>query len=187
MSNNRQLPNKTLIILAVIVVSVILIAGNISRIIPARTEELKNEKTEKQEMQTPEGQTELEKIELPPDVTPILAPQIDVEIPESDKITVKDVELRNFYKTAYSVGRIGDALLVDRPQYKIVYYPLDEAFLITILVPGFDNLRPKAEEDLLSVLQINESTACQLDVFTTTPRYANPAEAGKNWPLSFCQ
>ena len=46
--------------------------------------------------------------------------------------------------------------------------------------------RLEAEKAFLRQLNLTEAEACQLKVVITTPMFANPAESGINYPLSFC-
>lgn len=123
--------------------------------------------------------------------TPTPFPEVSYELPEiptTEKIKVSGIEIKNFYKEAISVGEhIGDTLLVDKVEYKIIYYPLDKAFLIIVLRWPFEDIRENAEEDFLETLEISKSQACELSVYITTPAYANPEYAGKNWRLSWCE
>lgn len=109
------------------------------------------------------------------------------EIPDTEKIEISGVEVKNFYKGAVNIGQIGEALIVNKVEYTITYYPLDNAFLIVILRWPFEEIREKAEQDFLESLSLTKNQACKLAVYITTPRYANPGYEGKNWPLSFCK
>lgn len=109
------------------------------------------------------------------------------EIPQGDSINVSGVKVNNPYNKAETTGELGDALFVDETYYKIVYYPDDKAFLISIQGSPFETIRNQAEEKFLQELGIDQTQACRLQVWITTPNYINPAFAGQNYRLSFCK
>lgn len=109
--------------------------------------------------------------------------------PETDnkeKINFSGLEINDFTKEAEKVAGGETLLLVDTPDYQILFFNTDQKFLISILGSPFAEKRLTAEKALLNQLGIGENEACQLEVVTTTPMYANPTEAGTNFPLSFC-
>jgi len=107
-------------------------------------------------------------------------------IPTSEKIVLNGVKMDNFYYKAFSIGPIGDTLIDNSSTYKVVYYPIDKAFLISILGSPFDSVRKVAEQAFLKDLGITQADACKLSVYITTPAAYNPSEAGTNYTLSFC-
>lgn len=105
---------------------------------------------------------------------------------EAEKIEISGIEVNDFYKESESAGELGEVLFVNKPEYNITYYPLDDAFLIIITRYPFDEIRPSAEEEFLKALGINKTDACKLSVYITTPSFANPDRAGEVYELSFC-
>jgi hypothetical protein len=98
------------------------------------------------------------------------------------------VRVNNFYKRiVVRTNPEGDTIVVDDSGYQIIFMPKSEQFLISILGSPFEKVRKEAEEELLHILGIGRADACRLDVKITTPRFANPAQAGKNFGLSFCE
>lgn len=104
-----------------------------------------------------------------------------------DKITVGDVTTNNFYKQGKEADKQGDWLIVDKPEYQILYFEANSSFLISILKSPFPTVRPKAEAGFLTALAISKVDACKLNVTLTTPSFANPNESGKSYKLSFCE
>lgn len=78
-------------------------------------------------------------------------------------------------------------LLVEDPQYQIIYQKSNDTFIISINNSPFEEIRKEAEENFLSLIKTDKSIACQFKVRITTPAFANPELAGKNFPLSFCK
>lgn len=92
----------------------------------------------------------------------------------------------NALSKTLKINQEGDALLVDEPEYQIVYLKKDGQFLISILKSPFEPLREKAEKKFREITQADKDTLCQMNVVVTTPSFANPDLAGKIFPLSFC-
>ncbi|MDR3642100.1 MAG: hypothetical protein P4L74_00540 [Candidatus Doudnabacteria bacterium] len=70
--------------------------------------------------------------------------------------------------------------------YSIVYFPVDQSFLITILAQPVQQNRDAAEQLLLSQLQVSEADACKLAVSLTVPAGVSEQLAGVDYGLSFC-
>lgn len=81
----------------------------------------------------------------------------------------------------------GDVLMVQKPEYQIVYLKEFDQFMISITQIPFEEIRQKAEQEFLQITKANEIVACQLNVVVTSPHFANPGLAGQRLPLSFCQ
>ena len=110
-----------------------------------------------------------------------------LKFPEGNTIKISNKEVENFYKTAYPINNNGDVVFSETENYKIIYFPKGEQFLISILGTPFEEAKKEAEQQFLQSLGISESEACELNVSVSTPRFANEAESGKNYKLSFCE
>lgn len=136
-------------------------------------------------------------IKVPEDLTspsqPITQPlpesKINIdEIPETaDKLVAGDVEVNNFYKSAQLVNDNGDAMISRSDEFEILYMPTGAQFLISIIGSPFEESKRLAETSFLQSLGISQNQACQLNVIVTTPRFANPDQAGQEYKLSFCE
>ncbi|MBI2573951.1 MAG: hypothetical protein HYV78_00965 [Candidatus Wildermuthbacteria bacterium] len=90
----------------------------------------------------------------------------------------------------------GDSVVVDKDAeeyqlvktsgYSIVYQKKFDLFIISITGTPFAQIKEQAEQDFLALTESSPQTACRLKVKISTPLYANPEFAGKNFPLSFC-
>lgn len=105
---------------------------------------------------------------------------------ESPKIKISGVTINNFYQQATETKEDGFAKFVDEKDYQIMYIPVDNSFLISILGAPFEEIRNQAEKEFLKKLNITQEEACRLNVNITTPAYINPSFAGKVYKLSFC-
>jgi hypothetical protein len=124
----------------------------------------------------------LEKKQEPTDTS---KPKIVVS--EKDKIKISSVTMNNFTKDAEVISR-GEVLrFEENDEFHIIARTKEGQFMISILGSPFMEMRLKAEEALLRKLNITEEEACKLDVIITTPIFANEAESGKNYGLSFCE
>ncbi len=97
------------------------------------------------------------------------------ESPPSENITTPRV-----------VNPQGDTILFQNERYKIVYFPLSQRYLVSILSSPFSTIRPEAETAFLTLLRLSKTDACKLNVSVITPRWVNPNEATIEYPLSFC-
>ena len=102
-------------------------------------------------------------------------------------MVINNTEIKNVYKNAIDINDVGDVVFSETDSSQLVYHPKDNFFLISILDSPFESARLAAEQQFLQSLEISESEACKLNVSVTTPRFANPEEAGRNYKLSFCK
>jgi len=114
------------------------------------------------------------KISLYPPISPI--------IPEVDAQKAKE----NALSHAIETNSRGDMLLINNPEYQIIYFAKEDQFLISIQKSPFEEWRQKAEEEFLQITKAEKRIACQLNVVVSTPQFANPEESGKIFPPSFC-
>ena len=136
----------------------------------------------------PKSETTEPQKTIQPTASPFLPKDLETKIDqESPKIKISGVEVNNFYKEATEIKKDGFAKFIDKKDYQIMYIPVDNSFLISILSSPFDEIRTEAEKALLDKLKISQQEACYLKVNITTPSYANPEYAGKNYGLSFCE
>lgn len=127
---------------------------------------------------------------LPTSKLPIITPQPTPKlvVPDSDKIEVSETRVNNFYKDAKVINAEGDLRLQSADKsYSIIYFPKSEQFNISIVKAPFQEIRMTAEEDFVNKMGVDKDELCNLDVVVTTPRFANPEEAGTVYKLSFCQ
>ena len=109
-------------------------------------------------------------------------------IPDEETIEVSGVEMNNFLKTSTLMHDNTNVVIPDNsPDHSIVYLNEHDQFLISVTGTPFFQKRILAEQNFLRILDISAEDACRLDVVVTTPRYANPHEAGEVSGLSFCQ
>ena len=112
---------------------------------------------------------------------PVLQP------PTGEKITTSGREVDNFYKLNPTINGRGDALISNTSTYQILYFSIEDQFLISIQDKNFESTRKVAEVDLLRILNIDEEAACKLNIIETTPNFVNPDKAGYNYQMIFCQ
>lgn len=95
------------------------------------------------------------------------------------------VTLKNFYKEVKA--QEGDTVLLQRTQnYEIAYDAADSSFWMRIIKQPIQEVRRKAEEDLLVLLGVDRKDACKLKVSWSPSREIDPKNSGKSFPLSFC-
>lgn len=111
----------------------------------------------------------------------------DTETPETETVKAGGSIVKNFYSEGNKVSPKGDVIIAETSSYTIFYFKSDDSFLISITTSPFEDNRLLAEEDFLQQLEIDEDKACRLNTATTTPAFVNPDEAGKNWPMTFCE
>jgi hypothetical protein len=109
------------------------------------------------------------------------------DIPAQKRISVGDVEVENFIREAEVVNARGDLSLASGEGYAILYFPESKSFTISILSSPFETYKEAAEREFVELLGTGTSELCRLDVAITTPRFANPEEAGSVYGLSFCR
>lgn len=108
-------------------------------------------------------------------------------IPQGKSYTISGVQINNFYETAKEVKLDGEVIIEENEDYRIMYFPEREYFLISIYSSPFENSRQVAEQSFMKILGISPSKACKLHVSITTPAFVNPKEAGTDYHLSFCK
>lgn len=109
------------------------------------------------------------------------------EIQKKENLEISGVKVGNFYKKSILTGDDGYSLFDKTTKYKIMYIPVDDSFLISIIDNPFDVVKLEAEEAFLNDLGITREEACKLTVNITTPINVNPARSGQNYKLSFCE
>lgn len=109
------------------------------------------------------------------------------QIQKREYLEISGIKVDNFYKKSILTGDDGYSLFVKTSKYKIMYIPIDNSFLISIIDNPFDSVKPEAEEAFLNDLLITKEEACKLTVNITTPNSVNPAKSGQIYKLSFCE
>ncbi len=95
--------------------------------------------------------------------------------------------MRNFYANPVEINSERDAVIKVAPEYRMVYFAKDGAFLITIESLPFAEARAKAEADFIDNLRISKEDACRLTVAEAVPQDVDPSLAGLDFGLSFCR
>lgn len=80
----------------------------------------------------------------------------------------------------------GDRILSEKPEYSISYINPFRQFFIDFSALPSDEVRARAEADLLSQLGISASDACSLDIHETVPVFEGDEYAGVNFGFSSC-
>lgn len=112
--------------------------------------------------------------------------------PEADISSKEKISLEEKIQTLSIRARVlnenGDLLLnPESGDFLILFFPESEQFNISITRSPFETIRNRAEEEFLSLMGFDTDFICNLNVTITTPRYANPMQAGKSYSLSFCE
>ena len=103
-----------------------------------------------------------------------------------DKVIISNVEVKNVFDTPVSKTETNDMVLFENSKYQIVYIAVSNSFIISITASPFESIKKEAESRFLNLLDVNKEGACKINVSITTPRFANPDNAGIVYPLSFC-
>jgi hypothetical protein len=109
------------------------------------------------------------------------------KLPRGKTMVISGVEVKNFVNDGKILNQYGDIEISNTANYQITYHLPENKFLISVAGSPFFSNASLAENELLRILEIDEESACRLDVSITTPRFANPDEAGGVYGLSFCQ
>ncbi len=96
------------------------------------------------------------------------------------------ITVKNFYKNAVSIDEEIDVLLRTTAQYTISYSRVDSSFQIVVLAAPVAVNQKSAEADLLSLLGVNQSSACSLKISVIIPLPIDANLGGRIYPLSFC-
>lgn len=103
-------------------------------------------------------------------------------------ITINGVQTNDFIKTGTQINKEGDISITKiSGSFNITYLAQFKEFLISITGSPFESQRQIAEKAFIQSLGISQIDACKLTINITTSIHINPNEAGKNYPLSFCQ
>ena len=70
--------------------------------------------------------------------------------------------------------------------FKILYTPHNQLYLITILATPYASVRQKAEDQFTQIIQVEKSDACKLQVLITAPYYIHRQIIPNATSLSFC-
>lgn len=117
----------------------------------------------------------------------ITLPTVVITIYPADRVIISGVTVKNFFKTAEEITPYGDVVIVNKPEYRILYQANFNQFLVNILSSPFEGVKAQAEKEFLRILDVTALQACSLNVIIATPRFANPDEAGREYGLSFCK
>lgn len=107
--------------------------------------------------------------------------------PTEETYSLSGIQMNNFFATAKEVKPDGEVIMTENDDYRIMYFPQREYFLISIYSSPFQEIKNSAEESFIQILGIKQEDLCKLNVSITTPEFANPDEAGINYQLSFCE
>ncbi|MFA5830290.1 MAG: hypothetical protein WC878_00495 [Candidatus Paceibacterota bacterium] len=107
---------------------------------------------------------------------------MQVKTKDGETISVND-----FYRDSKTiVYKDWGAMLKVNPNYKLLYFTLDQSFLVTLIGGDLRTVRIEAEKELLNILGITEKEACRLIVATTVPFDVSERASGQDYGLSFC-
>lgn len=95
------------------------------------------------------------------------------------------VSVRNFYPDAIDQEE-NSLVLYQREAYFIVYDMQNNGFWINISADIFDEERAKAEARLMTILDINQTEACRLDITVASTYTADPVLYRSPRKPSFC-
>lgn len=120
--------------------------------------------------------------------TPIipLSPIPEVTTDPSQKITIGNVIMTDFYQAPREITADGNVLIDETDSFGIIYYPRTQVFHISVTASPFETVRKTAEQSFLKTLGITSTNACKLNVEIATPFWANKEESGAIYPMSFC-
>jgi hypothetical protein len=106
------------------------------------------------------------------------------------QIKTKDggtISVNDFYKDSKTiVYKDWGAMLKVNPYYQILYFTIDQSFLISLLGGDLRVIRADAEKDLVNILGLTEKEACQLVVVVAVSNNASEKASGRDYNLSFC-
>ena len=85
------------------------------------------------------------------------------------------------------VADVGNQTITKASEYAISINSNTGLYQITVLGSPFETARILAEQQFLYEVGLDEERACNLNVVISTPSFANPNDAGKNYGLSFCE
>ncbi len=118
------------------------------------------------------------------------ASQVLEKFPKDPILTIGSSEgsvgIKNFYLSNPNVSEGGSIVVKQTQNYSILYASTDSSFWLVIIGTPFDKWREAAEQDFLSVLQINATDACKLKASSGIYYDATNSLSGKSFPLSFC-
>lgn len=77
-------------------------------------------------------------------------------------------------------------VLANNENFSIIYYEKDQSFTINLLSKPLSEARSKAEDKLLSLLNLDFAQACKLNVSVFVPFEVDETYAGQDFGLSFC-
>lgn len=122
-------------------------------------------------------------------VVPLVAIEIPRVVSEKDNSFVSTTDFRQLPKVVgvsegfYSLN--GADPIVNLP-YSILYSENDGSFTISLEATPLAVARERVSKDLLTILDITEKEACELNVYVGVTYYTDKALSGKNLGLSFC-
>ncbi|MGB4965531.1 MAG: hypothetical protein WBO77_00255 [Microgenomates group bacterium] len=112
----------------------------------------------------------------------------DYQKTDDGKLLLNGIYLNDITIDPLSTDSEGNMVIAQEEDYRISFMPkYDNQLLIDILAAPFEEVRVRAESHLLQLLGSEEADACWLNTVESTTDTANPAEAGKNYMLSFCE
>jgi len=119
--------------------------------------------------------------------TPTIKDITDNNAPGNTTIIFEE-KINQLSEQAEILNENGDLLFnPEKKNYKVFYFPETQQFNISIVSSPFDQVRKTAEEDFFQMMGSDRDFVCSLNVVITTPRFANPNQAGGSYKLSFCE
>ena len=112
------------------------------------------------------------------------------DMPPGDTLTIGspsgNVTVKNFYKSAVGIIEGTDVILAKDNNYTIDYIKGNGSFVITIDQGPIAAVQATAENQLLSILGVNQKDACRLSPSVAVPATLDKQIGGRSYPLSFC-
>lgn len=112
----------------------------------------------------------------------------DYQKTDEGKLVINGIYINDITDNPLSTDSEGNMVIAQEEDYRISFLPkYDSQLLIDILAAPFDEVRVRAEAHFLQLIGTEEADACWLNTVESTPDTVNPAQAGKNYMLSFCE
>lgn len=115
-----------------------------------------------------------------------------IVIPKEGNILIQtkdneNISIKDFTKSKKTtIYKEWGATLKTHPFYTVLYFTIDQSFLISLKGGDLPIVRIDAEKELLADIGLTEDEACQLNVATTVACNVNQKACGTDYGLSFC-
>lgn len=96
------------------------------------------------------------------------------------------IQVRDFQPDVQTTTE-SSQVITDTEQFDLVYFPAEQAFLISLESKPLAAARTAGQQSLLQHLNIIESEACKLNIEVKVPDDIDNSLSGRNLGLSFCE